>query len=99
MLFRKVKDLKIRKKFKEKEILNLSLKFIYTNYLNKRTRNLKLSSFKNFKEKNFSKTKIVRRCIYTNRSRGSIRPYNISRVKLRELFQFGIIPGYNKSIW
>jgi ribosomal protein S14 len=98
MLFRKVKDLKTRKNFKDKEILNTSIKFLYTNYLHKNKDSLKLIPFVNLKRKNSSKTKMVRRCIHTNRSRGSIRPYNISRVKLRELFQFGIVPGYKKSV-
>jgi ribosomal protein S14 len=98
MLSRKIKDLKIRKQLKNKEILNTSLKFLYTNFLNKNKKALKFEQFKSINTKNFSKTKIVRRCILNNRSRGSIRPYNVSRVKLRELFQFGIIPGFKKSV-
>lgn len=98
MLFRKIKDSKIRKQFKKKEVLNTSLKFIYTNYFNKNKNSSKIEQFINFKQKNFSKTRVVRRCILTNRARGSIRPYNVSRVKLRELLQFGIIPGYKKSV-
>jgi ribosomal protein S14 len=98
MLFRKIKDSKIRKEFKKKEVLNTSLKFVYTNYFNKNKNSSKIEQFINFKQKNFSKTKVVRRCILTNRARGSIRPYNVSRVKLRELLQFGIIPGYKKSV-
>lgn len=98
MLYRKIKDLKIRKQLKNKEILNISLKFLYTNFLNKNKKALRFEQFQNIKQKNFSKTKIVRRCILNNRSRGSIRPFNVSRVKLRELFQFGIVPGYKKSV-
>jgi len=77
------------------------LKFLYTNFLNnkKNKKELKLEPFLKLKQKNYSKTKLVRRCVLNNRGRGSIRPFNISRVKLRELFQFGIIPGYKKSVW
>ena len=46
-----------------------------------------------------SKTKIVRRCILTNRGRSSTRPFNISRMVLRELLQFSILPGYQKAVW
>lgn len=99
MLFRKVKDLKLRKKFQQNEVVNTSVKFLFTNYFNKNKDINKCQDFLNLKQKNYSKTKIVRRCILTNRSRGSIRPFNVSRVKLRELFQFGIIPGYKKSVW
>lgn len=101
MLFKKVKDLRIRKKFKKNEISNISLKFFYTHYFNKNKKIKKLGDINNIthiKQKNFSKTKIVRRCIISNRARGSIRPFNVSRIKLRELFQFGIIPGYKKSV-
>jgi ribosomal protein S14 len=98
MLFRKIKDLRVRTSFKNKEILNTCIKFVNTNHLNKIEHKSRQSCFIKIKHKNFSKTKIVRRCIHTNRARGSIRPYNISRVKLRELLQFGIIPGYKKSV-
>lgn len=98
MLFRKVKDLKIRNQFKKHEVLNTSVKFLFVNYFNKNKKAPRCQNFTNIKQKNYSKTKIVRRCILTNRARGSIRPFNVSRTKLRELFQFGIIPGYKKSV-
>jgi len=46
-----------------------------------------------------SKTKIVRRCIYTNRGRGSLQKFLISRSLLRDLILNGNIPGYKKAIW
>ena len=98
MLFNKIKDLKNRKIFKKREILNISLKFMYTNFLNKNKSPLKFQFLKEKYSYKASKTKIVRRCILNNRSK-SLRPFNVSRIKLRELLQFGIIPGYKKSIW
>lgn len=98
MLFRKVKDAKLRKQFRQKEVLTTSLKFIYTNYFNKNKNSSKIEQFINLKQKNYSKTRVVRRCILTNRARGSIRPFNVSRIKLRELLLFGIVPGYKKSV-
>lgn len=98
MIFAKNRDLKLRQVLNNRENINTSLKFVYTNFLNKNKNVLKLGNFNNIKLKNFSKTKIVRRCILTNRSRGSIRPFNVSRVKLRELLQFGIIPGSKKAV-
>lgn len=97
MKFKKFKDFHIRTQFHKKEILNLSLKFMYTNFLNKNKNNLKFNSLKKKYVHKVSKTKLVRRCILNNRSK-SLRPYNISRIKLRELLQFGIIPGYKKSV-
>jgi ribosomal protein S14 len=98
MLFRKIKDVKYRKRFQKSELFNISLKCVYAYYFNK---NKNLDKYPNFltklKQMGSSKTRVVRRCILTNRGRGSIRPFNISRSKLRELFQYGIIPGYKKS--
>ena len=34
-----------------------------------------------------------------NRGRGVLRPYGISRTLMRELMQFGVIPGYSKAVW
>jgi ribosomal protein S14 len=99
MISKKIRDIKLRKEFQKKEFYNLSFKFIYTNFLNKYKQLPKFEQYISLQKKNFSKTKLVRRCILNNRSRGSIRPFNISRIKLRELFQFGLIPGYKKSVW
>jgi ribosomal protein S14 len=98
MISKKIRDIKLRKEFQKKEFYNLSFKFIYTNFLNKYKQLPKFEQYISLQKKNFSKTKLVRRCILNNRSRGSIRPFNISRIKLRELFQFGLIPGYKKSV-
>jgi len=99
MLFFKVKDKQVRENVNKKELLNSSLKFVYSHFLNKHVRKWILPPLDLLNQKEFSKTKIVRRCIMHNRSRGSIRPFHISRIKFRELLQFGIIPGYKKSVW
>lgn len=44
-------------------------------------------------------TKMNRRCLLTNRSRGSLKMFRISRSILRDLILSGFIPGYKKSIW
>ena len=48
-----------------------------------------------------NKTRIrsVSRCLLTNRSRGVSKKFNLSRFILRDLMQFGLIPGYSKSVW
>jgi ribosomal protein S14 len=46
-----------------------------------------------------SKTKLFRNCILTNRSRSIVRPYGLSRTALKDLIQFGRLPGYTKSVW
>ncbi len=103
------KDTKIRNKQKLLELKNLCLKFfiIYTLNLKKRKNNqnffLKFFSLQKFNHKNFckyNKSRIVRRCIFTGRGRGSIRSIgNISRSPLKDLLSMGLIPGYKKAVW
>ena len=104
MKYLKFKDNKNRQKFKKFELQHKLKYFIYKNILsyinqNKMVQEKKLIFFQlqKKKKKNFS-TKIVRRCILTNRSK-SFRPFKISRILSRELIGFGIIPGYTKAVW
>jgi len=46
-----------------------------------------------------SKTRIVNRCILTNRSRGINRSFKINRISLKEMFKVGFLPGYHKATW
>jgi len=106
MLFLKVKDLKLRKNYYKIEKKRNINKFTVTmlsvlQKAYKTSNERKCFSFLLEKYKlNFSrKTKIVRRCILTNRGRGNIRYYNISRSVFRKLNYFGIIPGVKKAVW
>jgi small subunit ribosomal protein S14 len=100
----KIKDLKSRSAFQKSEQFKLANKLIFTNTLNKNAEN-KSASKKFFfierkrKSKLSSKVIITRRCIINNRGRGVFRPFGISRVYLRELLQFGLVPGYSKAVW
>ena len=105
MFFKKKKDLLLRNSFLKVEKLRLLKKFLKTTILS--TISTPFSSLKvkrlivskRLSSNKISKTRIVRRCVLTNRSRSSLRPYNISRIRFRELLQFGIIPGYYKAVW
>lgn len=44
-------------------------------------------------------TRINHRCRLTNRNRGVFRSYGLSRLQLRKLMQFGLVPGYKKAVW
>jgi small subunit ribosomal protein S14 len=48
---------------------------------------------------NSSKTRLKKRCILTGRSKGLVNPFNISRIRLRELISDGMIPGVKRSSW
>ncbi len=111
MLSSKIKDLKYRLLYAKIEQKNLINKFLFVNLLNKKTKLKKLKkkkmlflyaflkskTYKKLKSK--TKTKIVRRCSISNRSRGNYRPFGISRFFLRNFMQFGLLPGYKKAVW
>jgi ribosomal protein S14 len=86
---------------------------VYLNFENNRLilkaliRNTKLSIKirKNFYSKllnfpkNSAKTRIRNRCVITGRGRAVYRDLKISRLMLRSLGNFGILPGISKSTW
>ncbi len=49
--------------------------------------------------KNSSKIRVRNRCKVTGRPRGYYRKFQMSRISLRELAAFGLIPGIKKSSW
>lgn len=106
MLSSKIKDIKIRNLFNKIENKNIVNKFLFyylASYYKKTESKKHLLFWVNiFTKKKFSlinKTKTTNRCILTNRNRSVLRPYKISRVILRELLQFGILPGFSKAVW
>lgn len=102
MLKSKIKDLRIRLAFHNFEKKNLIQSFIFINTMNKNTNfYCRIIQFfiKSSKNRKNSKTKITRRCLLNNRSRGVARNFGLSRICLRELLQFGKVPGYSKAIW
>jgi small subunit ribosomal protein S14 len=49
--------------------------------------------------RNSSKTRIHNRCELSGRSKGYYRKVKLSRIALRELGNFGQIPGLTKASW
>ncbi len=49
--------------------------------------------------RNSSKARQRNRCQVTGRPRGFYRKFKMSRIALRELAAFGMIPGVTKSSW
>lgn len=98
------KDRKNRKKYFNKELNQKAISYSFRNFLNEKNQ-LKevkekfymslISSFSKFK----SKTKIVRRCVLTGRSRSSLRFTGISRIKMRELVRDQKIKNIVKQSW
>ena len=46
-----------------------------------------------------SKKSIRKVCLFTGRSRAVIKKYRCSRIKFKELAEFGVISGIKKSSW
>ena len=51
------------------------------------------------KQRNASHVRVRNRCEITGRPRGYYRKFGISRVSLRDLASFGLLPGVVKSSW
>ncbi len=107
MLSSKIKDIKIRNSLKKVEKIKKVKKFLFTALVNKEDKensiirsSIILSFLKDKKNiSHKSKIRMTNRCVLTNRGRGVLRPYGISRTVMRDLMQFGIIPGYSKAVW
>ena len=105
MLALKAKDLKARKLFFKKAKKRVLLKFIIINILATTSKFLVNTKLKlkllnlQLKLKKTSKVRIKNRCILTNRNKGVNKYYGVSRIVMRNLLQFGIIPGYTKAVW
>lgn len=98
------KDKVLRQKFLSKELNQKVLVYNFRNLLNtnkysKRKQNFfSIFLFKKFK-KMTSKTKIVRRCILTGRSRSSLRFLGFSRIKIKEFVRDSRISNLSKQTW
>jgi ribosomal protein S14 len=105
MLSSKIKDLKLRKLFFKFEKKKKICKFLFINLLsrknlgshNKSITLLLLKLQNQFKRS--SKIRLTSRCILSNRGRGVNKLFGLSRIVMRDLIQFGIIPGYAKAVW
>lgn len=93
------KDKKRRELFKNFEQKRILLNYLLQNAnLSKRLR-IMLTKKRERLPKNSSITRVRNRCVLTNRGQGIIRGFKISRIRLRDLFFLGIVPGYRKSVW
>jgi ribosomal protein S14 len=94
-----LKDQKRRKQFFENEKIRIILKYL----LQKENLSVKdrILITKNLESlpKDSSITRLRNRCVITNRGRGVLQSFRLSRIQLREMFSLGIVPGYKKSVW
>lgn len=108
--FEKIEKIKKIKKFVFTNLLNNPFTEINSNFksdISNKDRNFKLKNYlallflKKTKNKMLlkSKTRFTNRCVFNNRNRGVLRLFGISRILLRDLMQFGLIPGFSKAVW
>lgn len=107
MKYLQLKDQKLRKDYQKLEIKLKLNKFISHHLLSVFFKNKNIYAHKyrkiifynilKKKRKNIL-NKIVRRCIFSNRSK-SLRFLRLSRLQSKELISLGIIPGYKKAVW
>jgi len=103
MRYLKIKDIKRRNDFLYKENYKKINKIFFINLVQKLTVSEKSKIFLNLYLKKYftlnSKTKLLRRCLVSNRSRSVLRPIGLSRITLRNFIHGGILPGYKKAVW
>ena len=105
LISKKIKNLYFKQIFNRTEKLKKLNKFLFIYLVNKNLQknlfNKNLIYYFNLL-KLFNKKSlrfITRRCLLTNRSRAVYRRFNLSRLVLRNLIQFGVLPGYKKAVW
>jgi len=45
------------------------------------------------------RVQLKNRCIISNRGKAVTRVFSLSRIKMREFINLGLLPGYKKSVW
>ncbi len=105
MLSSRVKDLKNRKLFLKIENNRMLYKFLLINLANnplskKSKQILFFKFFKKFKKIQYTaSTRILNKCVLSNRNQKTFSRFQLSRLASKELLSFGLIPGYKKAIW
>lgn len=100
----KTRDIFNREFFQSVEVENRVLKFLQVRFLKDfdRLSNKNRETFLKYlllKRRSCKKSKLLFRCVVTNRSRGNFREFNVSRIFLKKTISLGLVPGYSRSIW
>jgi ribosomal protein S14 len=94
-----IKDQKRRKQYFDIEKTRIILKYLLQkNELHSKDRIFLTKKLEGL-PKDSSITRMRNRCVITNRGRGVLQEFRLSRLQLREMFSLGIVPGYKKSVW
>lgn len=91
----KMRRKKFIKNLNKRIALKNKIKDLNTNSFEKIQLQLELQKL----PRNSLKVRLKNRCILTGRTHGVVGPFNISRIKLRELIEQGFMPGFKKAVW
>jgi ribosomal protein S14 len=93
------KDKKKRFRFKKYESLKIVLRYLIRREGIPVKKTLQLTHDLRSLPRSSSLTQLRNRCVITGRSRGVLRPFSLSRIKMRELISHGLISGFSKLVW
>ena len=111
MFYLRKKDVKNRVFFHKKEKLSVIYKYIFFSIFNRcylKKGSVKFnkvlfvckSMYYNKFSRLSSKTRLLRRCVVSNRNRANSRSFGgLSRIVIRDFIHSGVIPGYKKAVW
>lgn len=101
-----VQNFKIRKNYYTFELEQKTNKFLSRQLLNslpnkkqKRCLYVMMKYLNNKNSLKYSKTQVKNQCVITGRNNSINKHYSLSRITLRNLLSYGIIPGYKKAAW
>lgn len=94
-----IKDQKKRLNFVKNEKKRIILKHLLNNTKLIFEQRILLMEKQQKLNKKISHTQIKNRCSITNRGRGILSNFKLSRIRLRELLSLGLVPGYKKAVW
>lgn len=104
MILSKNKDKALRQKLLRLEVNKKQIKILFIKLMNDNTlkneqKKVILKYFNSKLQKKSSKSKLLKRCLITSKSRLMYKRFKISRVKLKDMLDYGLIPGYSKAVW
>lgn len=105
MLAKQIKDSNKRRLFFKLEYLKKIYKVVFISLLNTpKFQKKKPFFYKKFfkikqKIRRINKIQIRNRCLVSNRNKSIVRPFFLSRIKLKEYIHLGLIPGCQKAVW
>lgn len=104
MILSKNKDKLLRKKLERVELKKKELKIVFVNLMNDSSifpeqKKLVVKELVRKLHKRTSKSRVMKRCLLTNKARVMHKSFKISRVKLKDMLEFGLVPGYKKAVW